>query len=120
MDQPSLKEKSILKISRWKRDYGKDTMFSTLRDATIMERLTSSSRIVDIFGHCGTGVWVEAIPYEVEEVIVPGDGYIKQEDLHDKDDVKPQNDYTPTEKLETALVMAESIADLHGFEGGVM
>jgi len=57
-------QKSILKITRWKHAYDMDTFFSDLRDALIMERLTQSPRIVDIYGHCGTAVWVEAIPYE--------------------------------------------------------
>lgn len=120
VDQPSMGQKSILKITRWKHAYDMDTFFSDLRDALIMERLTQSPRIVDIYGHCGTAVWVEAIPYEVEEVIVPGNGHMKKEDLKDETDVNPQNDYTGTEKLEMALVMAESLADLHGFEEGVI
>ena len=45
---------------------------------------------------------------------------MKKENLKDETDVNPQNDYTGTEKLEMALVMAESLADLHGFEEGVM
>ena len=114
-----------------------------------MERLSGSPRIVDLYGHCGTsvserskptwlfpkGLWrvrlivfafnglyqviVEAIPYEVEEYIVP-EGYVKQVDLHDADDVKPQNSYSAAEKLGMALEMAESLADLHGFPDGVM
>ena len=50
----------------------------------------------------------------------PGDGYTKQEDLNDKDDVRPQNDYTPIEKLEFGLAMAESLAVLHGYVGGLI
>jgi len=43
-----------------------------------------------------------------------------QEDLHDEAELKPLNDYTVEEKLEMALTMAESLADLHGFRDGVM
>jgi len=50
----------------------------------------------------------------------PGEGYMKQEELKDKDDVKPQNDYTSLEKLELALAMAESLAVLHSYEGGLI
>ena len=85
-----------------------------------MERLTASPRIVDIYGHCGTSVWVEALPYEVEEYIVPNSGYMAQADLKDEEELKPQNQYNPHQKLEMALEMAESLADLHGFEDGVM
>jgi hypothetical protein len=118
--QPDKSQKSILKMSRWEHDVDIEGLFSDLKDALIMERLTGSPRIVNMFGHCGTAIWVEAIPYEVEEVIVPGDGYIKQEDLHDTLELNPQNDYTAEEKLDMAIAMAESLADLHGFEGGVM
>ena len=109
-----------MKVSRWEHGSGIEALFSDLRDALVMERLAGSPRIIDIYGHCGTAVWVEAMPYEVEEVIVPGEGYIRQQDLHDENQLNPQNDYTVTEKLEIALAMAESIADLHGFEDGPM
>ena len=44
---------------------------------------------------------------------------MKQADLNDKYDVQPQNDFTPLEKLQLGLGMAESIAVLYGYEGGV-
>ena len=112
--------KSIFKISRWGFDYSVSTLHTTLRDALIMERLSKSPRIIDMYGHCGTSIWAEAIPYEVEEYVVPGEGYIQQKDLHDQDELKPQNKYNVHQKLTMALEMAESLADLHGFEDGVM
>ena len=45
---------------------------------------------------------------------------MKQADLNDKYDVQPQNDFTPLEKLQLGLGMAESIAVLHGYEGGLI
>ena len=51
--------KSVLKIMRWKHPYGARAYWNTLADAMVMERLTASPRIVDIYGHCGTAVWVE-------------------------------------------------------------
>lgn len=112
--------KSILKTIRWKHEATISNFLSILRDALVMERLTKSSRIVDIFGHCANSVWVEALPYELEQIIVPGDGYMKQKDLKDEFELNPQNDYTAEEKLDIAISMAESIADLHGFEDGLM
>jgi hypothetical protein len=109
----------FLKVSRWKHDYRLSLLQEILRDALVMERLTASPRIVDIYDHCGTAVRVEAIPYEIEDVIVP-DGNMQQNELHDESDVQPQNDYTATEKLEIALDMVESLADLHGFADGIM
>jgi hypothetical protein len=112
--------KTVIKMSRYSHGFKIGDFLQGLRDALVMERLTASPRIVDIFAHCGTSVQVEAIPHEVEEVIVPGEGYIEQDRLHDIDEVKPQNDFTVSEKLEMALEMAKSLADLHGFEDGVM
>jgi hypothetical protein len=112
-------EKTVLKVSRWKHDFKLSLLQEILRDALVMERLSASPRIVDIFDHCGTAVRVEAIPFEIEDVIVPV-GNLEQKDLHDESDVQPQNDYTATEKREIALEMAESLADLHGFVDGIM
>ena len=55
---------------------------------------------------------------EVEEVIIHGEGMAKEKDLPEI--VKPLNDYTVEEKLDMALTMAESLADLHGYRDGVM
>ena len=60
------------------------------------------------------------MPNEVEEVIIHGNGMSKQGHLHDEAELKPLNDYTVEEKLEMALTMSESLADLHGFRDGVM
>ena len=87
-------------------------------DAMVMERLTASPRIVDIYGHCGTSVLTEFFPGEVEEFLIPGPG--RREKLNDKNDVDPKNDLTAEEKLYIALQMAESMADLHGFKDGVI
>jgi serine/threonine protein kinase len=87
-------------------------------DAMVMERLTASPRIVDIYGHCGTSIVSEFLPGEVQEVLIPGRG--RREKMHDKDDVDPKNKLTAEEKLYMALQMAESMADLHGFKDGVI
>lgn len=89
-------------------------------DALVMERLTSSPRIADVYGHCGLTTLTEYLPDGIEENVIYKDGYMKQEDLNDKNDVNPKNDYTPMEKLQMALDMAEAIAELHGFKDGVI
>ena len=89
------------------------------RDAVVMERLSDAPDIVAMYGHCGTSVSVQRVQSEVEERIVPN-GYIKQSELNDKDDVQPQNPFTPTEKVHIAYQMAQSLARLHGFSGGVI
>jgi serine/threonine protein kinase len=102
--------------------YGVDCrdMYMTHRDAIVMERLTHSPRIVDIYGHCSTTIISEPMPSDVSDDIIPGDGSAKQADLDKLDDVYPQNNLTATQKLEMSLEMAEGLADIHGFEGGVI
>jgi hypothetical protein len=58
------------------------------------------------------------MPHEVEEVIIHGNGMAKQRNL--PKELNPLNHYTVEEKLDIALAMAESLADLHGFRDGVM
>jgi len=90
-------------------------------DAIVSERLTSNSRIVDIYGHCGLSIFSEYLEDGViEDLIVPGSGHIKPDKLNDTDDVKPRNTFTATEKLLISLEMAKSIAALHDFPDGRM
>ena len=114
---------NVLKTLRYsKHDVNVKTMDHVRRDALIMERLSSSPRIIDIYGYCGTSMSVEFIENEIEEKIVPGSGYMKEDlqKMHDWNDVQPRNTFTPEEKLDLALSMAESLADLHGFKDGVI
>ncbi|CAB9518340.1 receptor-like [Seminavis robusta] len=119
--QPQVNSSAVLKVARLsKHEMNYRAMFNARRDALIMERLTSSPHIVDIFGHCGSSVVVEPLPHEVEEVVVPSGGWMSQSDLNDAEDVDTQNDYDVTEKLDIALEMAAGIAELHGFRDGVI
>jgi serine/threonine protein kinase len=96
-------------------------MYKTHRDAIVMERLTHSPHIVDIYGHCSMTIISEPMPSDVWDDIIPGgDGNAKQADLDKLDNVYPQNNLTATQKLEMSLEMAEGLADIHGFEGGVI
>jgi serine/threonine protein kinase len=98
-------------------------------EAIVLETLSGSPRIVDIYGHCGVSIVAEIMEFELTKEIVPGSeidysayGYMNQSAL-DKlqtKDVHPMNDLTPEQKLQYAVVMAESIADIHGYVGGVI
>ena len=67
---------------------------------------------------CILNLSTKAMPYEMEEIIVPGEGMAKQKDL--PKELTPLNHYTVEEKLDISLLMAESLADLHGFSDGVV
>eukprot|EP00550_Attheya_septentrionalis_P002966 CAMPEP_0198300278 /NCGR_PEP_ID=MMETSP1449-20131203/47555_1 /TAXON_ID=420275 /ORGANISM="Attheya septentrionalis, Strain CCMP2084" /LENGTH=565 /DNA_ID=CAMNT_0044002045 /DNA_START=100 /DNA_END=1793 /DNA_ORIENTATION=- len=101
-------------------DFSMEQFDNIRKDAIVMERLTESPIIVDIYGFCAMSIYSELLPREVEQYVVPGEGYVDEDGLHDEDDVKPRNNYTVTEKLEMAMQMAETLAVLHGFKDGVI
>ena len=127
-------DKMALKLSRAKYNITTTAIQDIAMDAVIMERLTASPRIINIYGYCSTSIAVEAVPVEVEEIIVPDDGALTSKELHGErtgvgEDgtggkreglaLEPKNGYRVDEKLTIALEMAEGIADLHGFRDGV-
>lgn len=62
------------------------------------------------------------MPVDIVESLVydEGEGMMKQEELKDEKELKPQNKETIEEKMEMALAFAEAMADLHGSPNGVM
>lgn len=114
----------VLKTLRMVDDYYVDfTIVSAsniYKEALIMERMTASPRIMNLYGHCFTSMLVE-YGYEISQRIARGIEYngrgrVSQEELdrEEKDGVKPRNNFTAEEKLEIALAMAEGVAELHG------
>jgi hypothetical protein len=121
----------VLKTLRLIEDHEFDyyNMRKVEKEAIIMERLTASQVIVDIYGHCGTSIISEAMPGEVTMSIVPGvdvddydRGHIKQAELDEmqETDVHPMNNLTIKEKVDLALLMAESLAEIINFKGGMI
>eukprot|EP00986_Skeletonema_menzelii_P014719 scaffold10060_cov141-Skeletonema_menzelii.AAC.10 len=112
----------VLKTLRYAHKYKEDSFLEVQLEAIIMERMTKSPRIMDIYGHCGFAVSAELVPIEFEERVVSGEGYAEAKDVQkrNKDGPRSYNNFTAEEKLSFALEMAESIADLHGFEDGVI
>eukprot|EP00978_Attheya_sp_CCMP212_P016410 scaffold42990_cov56-Attheya_sp.AAC.7 len=110
----------VMKVLRYRTEWKQQNIETVRKDALVMELLSKSPRIVDIYGHCAGSVNVEYIPHEVEEFVIPGEGMAQPKDLKDSKDVDVKNEFNATEKLTIALQMAESIADLHGFEGGII
>ena len=108
----------VVKVNRYRKNPFKYDRLEFIRmDAIVMERLTSSPRIADIYGHCAFSVYSEFLPKEAEENIIPGEGILPEKI---EEDLKSHNDYKISEKLDMALQMAESLADLHGYKDGVI
>ncbi len=115
----------VMKVQRLKDyHYASDRYEFVRMDALIMERLTASPRIVDVYGHCAASVLTEFLPKELDYVAVPYQSRTRQQQIHEKQKqemkVKPVNNLTMTERLDVSIQMAETIADLHGFKDGVI
>eukprot|EP00553_Chaetoceros_curvisetus_P003144 CAMPEP_0204615674 /NCGR_PEP_ID=MMETSP0717-20131115/3110_1 /ASSEMBLY_ACC=CAM_ASM_000666 /TAXON_ID=230516 /ORGANISM="Chaetoceros curvisetus" /LENGTH=409 /DNA_ID=CAMNT_0051628673 /DNA_START=269 /DNA_END=1495 /DNA_ORIENTATION=- len=109
----------VVKVNRYKRNPFTMDRYEFIRmDALVMERLTASPRIADIYGHCATSINSEFLPKEIEGMIIPTEG--EGSDIKEGGDVEIFNDLTPSMRLDISLQMAESIADLHGFKDGVL
>lgn len=89
------------------------SMAEIAQEALIMEKLTSSPKIMNVYSYCATSLAAEFLPNEIQSKIVPGSGKSEKEQ-------RITNKFTPREKLEIVLAMAESLAVLHGFKDGVI
>mmetsp|Transcript_31337 Transcript_31337/g.40537 ORF Transcript_31337/g.40537 Transcript_31337/m.40537 type:complete len:270 (+) Transcript_31337:2-811(+) len=112
----------VLKTLRYQHKLNEDSFGEIQLEAIIMERMTKSPRIMDLYGHCGFSVSAELVPIEFEERVVPGEGMftLKEVEERNKNGLRPYNTFTAEDKLGFALEMAESIADLHGYEDGII
>jgi hypothetical protein len=125
MARPGM-QKEFLVIKRYKLGdhYPLDIVdiSNAKKEAIIMERLTSSDRIIDIYGYCGFSTLIEGAMRELADEVMPSGGFVSQERLDEFQlvDVAPMNNFTLTEKLDTAILMAEGIAELHGYTGGAI
>lgn len=105
-------ERVMLKTLRYEHTINLDNVAMIDVDVLIMERLTVSPRISNVFAHCGTSVLVERF-----NGITIGNLFMEEERNGIKYPIQTPN---PGQKLQMALQMAEGIADLHGFIDGVI
>ena len=124
---PNRNVAAVLKQTRFERTLTRNRMQKIQTEALVMEALTSSPRISNIYGHCALSVAVEAAAYDMEDSVLPWmpevqnkRGYISQAQLEEWSiqDAHPLNNFTAPEKLDLLLQMAESMADAHGLPTG--
>jgi hypothetical protein len=127
MARPSI-PKEFLVIKRFKlsdkgnHKLGTEDIARSQQEAVILEQLSENERFIDIYGYCATSTLLEGAKGELAEEVMPAGGFVSQEvlDTFQKDDVMPLNALTLTEKIDTAIIMAEAMAYLHGFKGGAI
>jgi hypothetical protein len=115
-------QSAVLKTYQTRHDFDYDAFQMMRSEAIVMERLTKSPRIMNIYGHCAFSTLVEVVPIEFEQAMVYEEGYQEYEVVEKRNEngIRPFNNFTTTQKLGFALEMAESLAELHGFEDGVI
>lgn len=89
-------------------------------DAIVAERLTASPRIYNIYGHCGIGIMAEYLANgHIEKIAIPS-WDVPEEYLEEEGPLISYNNLSGLVKLKISLQMAEALADLHGYPGGVI
>jgi Protein kinase domain len=111
----------VLKRYRFgRRTVGVQDLHHARQEAAMLEQLSSSPHILDIYGACGTSTMSEAMAADIHRDIITGTGIISQEELDREPELRPRNNLTISEKLQIALYMAQALADLHDHPGGII
>jgi serine/threonine protein kinase len=117
-------ETIIFKECQWnneKESYDNEDYEPMRMDMLVAELFSSNRLFVDIYGFCALSMFSEYLPHgDIETKASPL--YVRGNavELKDADDVDPWNNLTASEKLLYALEMAEAIAFMHNYEGGVL
>jgi hypothetical protein len=82
----------------------------------VMEQLTHSPRIANIYSFCALSSIIEYAPGNIEKYVMPTGGYKKAEN----DDPTPVNKMDGVEKLQLSLELAKGLAAMHGHSEGVI
>jgi serine/threonine protein kinase len=113
-------DSTVLKTLKFKLDFNYESYEYIRMDALVSEKLSWSSRIVDIFGFCGLAMMTEAMMHgDLMDLAVPKGGHLK-EPMLDKEKLQDHSPFSPDKKLELALDMVEAVAVLHSYPGGVI
>jgi hypothetical protein len=109
----------LLRLNR-SRNFNHKTFSEIQIEALAFTLSTASPRTTDMYGHCGTSLAVER-GTPIDESIRPDREFLEPDDLDELSKAGSplsKNPYTPQEKLEMAVAMAESLAELHGNPSG--
>lgn len=117
----------VLKSNRlaYYMDYTQDNIDRVRREALMMQELHSVPRINTVFGYCGSSILVQPANATLADTILPfyPDYQTKPGRITEQNLTQWQNDFDggslntlrDHEKLDIALQMAESLADIVGF-----
>jgi len=114
-------ETVVVKDIHLSNDLAYDAYEFTRMDAIVAERLTASRRTYSIYGTCGIGILSEYFPHgQLEEIVIIDDDEIFDDIDEEERPLLSYNNMPGLTKLKMSLHMAEALADLHGYSGGVI
>ena len=92
------------------------------KDAIVFDLFQNNNYFVDMYGYCGLSIFSEFMPHgDIDTVATPTfDAYRTNNNNWTDDQLLHMNSMEPEFKLRVALEMAESVAYLHNFEGGII
>jgi len=118
----------VTKTKIYDRDLDNRDVYKISTEANLLEKFSPSPLTSSIYAYCGTTILVER-GREIDDDIIPyrrgyHHGRIRQSELDElqEKDVQPMNQdvLTVEKKLDIAIAMAESLAEMHGYVGGVV
>jgi len=116
------RETLIFKAYVWDSDFLAEDFEWMRFDAIVAEKLSAYQAIVAIYGFCGTAMINEAMENgDIENMASPlGHRYTYKIKESEKDFLVVKNKLEGTQKLQFGLEMAEAVAVMHGYPGGVI
>ena len=105
------KEVVVLKMMKSKHDVDARNIDRHRRDALVMERLSGSPNVADIYSYCGNSVLTEFASRTVDDVIYP-----QRDGTYLSDEVATSQ--TPQGRAKLAMGVMNGLAALHEIDGG--
>ena len=109
--RPVMRMPVVLKMMKQKHEVDQRNIDRHRRDALVMERLTYSPNVVDIYSYCANSVLTEFIP-------VPLDALISNEEKIEAEETGGVNRESAEGRLRLALDVAKGMKALHEIPGG--
>lgn len=115
--------KAVLRIATWRKPYG-TKMYGKMRtEGTISALLDPHPLLVDAYGFCGLSMFNEKMELgDIDDEAIPvhtrskcNVPYLTGPEL-----ITNMTNFSPTEKLEYSLIMAESLSLLHNHKDGMI
>lgn len=115
------KDQVVFKQQLYSDPYGDEAREYMRVDSFVMDIFTSSPLFLDIYGYCALSQLIEPMPHgDLESTALVHQLSRSKQVKLDRTKLDPKNSLTVKQKLTFSLEMAEAIAMLHTYPGGVI